>query len=303
MNKMYDTGEYSALTSYRNSQNFCANWISAGYALWFLRESRFLNRPRTRLGVNCAVSGTGFLISADVLPRGRRLELSSADRGYRVLHRQCGARPHVSATAAMPSSTTSSRSSSVSRGISVCAGARASIRWTQSIPAHCCAAVRAAAGAGMSCYDMLMTVAPCNLVHHRLAAAGRTSVRDQLRTAGIHYIPRYAHARPYSDADRARHYVQPVCLFGAVTMIGRVEAHRRSGVEKGAVYLHVPALHAHLRSDLDRRSGRQGRVEADPAWHCQGAGGARERVMPPRGWARGRGLGFPSSLDLLPFPC
>ena len=33
MNKMYDTGEYSALTSYRNSQNFCANWISAGYAL------------------------------------------------------------------------------------------------------------------------------------------------------------------------------------------------------------------------------------------------------------------------------
>ena len=37
MNKMYDTGEYSALTSYRNSQNFCANWISAGYALWFLR--------------------------------------------------------------------------------------------------------------------------------------------------------------------------------------------------------------------------------------------------------------------------
>ena len=67
MNKMYDTGEDSALTSYRNSQNFCANWISAGYALWFLRESRFLNRPRTRLGVNCAVSGTGFLIAADVL--------------------------------------------------------------------------------------------------------------------------------------------------------------------------------------------------------------------------------------------
>ena len=48
MNKMFDTGEYTALTSYRNSQNFCANWISAGYALWFLRESRFLNRPRTQ---------------------------------------------------------------------------------------------------------------------------------------------------------------------------------------------------------------------------------------------------------------
>ena len=67
MNKMFDTGEYTALTSYRNSQNFCANWISAGYALWFLRESRFLNRPRTQLGVNCAVSGTGFLVSAQAV--------------------------------------------------------------------------------------------------------------------------------------------------------------------------------------------------------------------------------------------
>lgn len=37
MNKMFDTGEYAALTSYRNSKNFCDNWISAGYALWFLR--------------------------------------------------------------------------------------------------------------------------------------------------------------------------------------------------------------------------------------------------------------------------
>ena len=67
MNKMFDTGEYAALTSYRNSKNFCDNWISAGYALWFLREARFLNRPRTQLGVNCAVSGTGFLIAGDVI--------------------------------------------------------------------------------------------------------------------------------------------------------------------------------------------------------------------------------------------
>ena len=44
MNKMFDTGEYAALTSYRNSKNFCDNWISAGYALWFLREARYLNR-------------------------------------------------------------------------------------------------------------------------------------------------------------------------------------------------------------------------------------------------------------------
>ena len=67
MNKMFDTGEYTALTSYRNSQNFCANWISAGYALWFLREAQYLNNARMRLGSSCAVSGTGFLFSDGVL--------------------------------------------------------------------------------------------------------------------------------------------------------------------------------------------------------------------------------------------
>ena len=139
MNKMFDTGEYTALTSYRNSQNFCANWISAGYALWFLRESRFLNRPRTQLGVNCAVSGTGFLVSAQAVREdaGWPRTLSSPSPAQRAAA--------VSATAARQSSTTSSRRSSSSPGISVCAGARASIRSTRSIPALCCAAARAAA--------------------------------------------------------------------------------------------------------------------------------------------------------------
>ena len=67
MNKVYDQGGYGAITCYRNSRNFGANWISAGYAIWFLREARFLNFPRMLLGTNCHVSGTGFLISADVI--------------------------------------------------------------------------------------------------------------------------------------------------------------------------------------------------------------------------------------------
>ena len=67
MNKVFDSGNYGAITCYRNSQNFGANWISAGYAIWFLREARFLNFPRMLLGSNCHVSGTGFLISADVI--------------------------------------------------------------------------------------------------------------------------------------------------------------------------------------------------------------------------------------------
>lgn len=66
MNRSFDQG-YDALTCYRNSKNFGANWISAGYSIWFLREARFLNFPRTLLGTNCHVSGTGFLVSAKVI--------------------------------------------------------------------------------------------------------------------------------------------------------------------------------------------------------------------------------------------
>ena len=66
MNRTYSDG-YEIVTSYRNSKNFGDNWISSGYALWFLRESSYLNRPRMRLGTSCAVSGTGFMFSQKVL--------------------------------------------------------------------------------------------------------------------------------------------------------------------------------------------------------------------------------------------
>lgn len=66
MNRTFDQG-YDALTCYRNSKNFANNWISAGYSIWFLRESRFLNFPRMLLGTNCHVSGTGFLISSKII--------------------------------------------------------------------------------------------------------------------------------------------------------------------------------------------------------------------------------------------
>ena len=67
MNKVFDTGNYQAITCYRNSKNFASNWISAGYSLWFLREARFLNFPRMLLGTSCAISGTGFLVSAQAI--------------------------------------------------------------------------------------------------------------------------------------------------------------------------------------------------------------------------------------------
>ena len=66
--KVYSSG-YEIVTCYRNSKNYGDNWISAGYALWFLRESRYLNGARCRLGSSCAVSGTGFLFSHRILEK------------------------------------------------------------------------------------------------------------------------------------------------------------------------------------------------------------------------------------------
>ena len=68
MNEMFSNG-HEIVTSYRNSKNFGDNWISAGYALWFLREARYLNNARMLLGSSCAVSGTGFLFSEEILAR------------------------------------------------------------------------------------------------------------------------------------------------------------------------------------------------------------------------------------------
>jgi cellulose synthase/poly-beta-1,6-N-acetylglucosamine synthase-like glycosyltransferase len=54
------------VTGYRSSVNYDDSWVSAGSALWFLRESRYLNHARHLLGVSCAISGTGFLFSRAV---------------------------------------------------------------------------------------------------------------------------------------------------------------------------------------------------------------------------------------------
>ncbi|MBE6464638.1 MAG: glycosyltransferase [Eggerthellaceae bacterium] len=68
MNKTFDSG-VPAATSYRNSKNFDSNWISAGYGMWFMREAKYLSQARMLLNTSCAISGTGFYISADVIKK------------------------------------------------------------------------------------------------------------------------------------------------------------------------------------------------------------------------------------------
>ncbi|MDR1736956.1 MAG: glycosyltransferase family 2 protein [Oscillospiraceae bacterium] len=66
MNRTFSEG-FEIVTSYRNSKNYGDNWLSAGYSLWFMRESRFLNHSRSLLGLSCTVSGTGFLFSQKII--------------------------------------------------------------------------------------------------------------------------------------------------------------------------------------------------------------------------------------------
>lgn len=68
MDKCFSEG-HRIITSYRNSKNYGDNWLSAGYALWFIREARFLNNPRFLLNTSASVSGTGFLVHSDILKK------------------------------------------------------------------------------------------------------------------------------------------------------------------------------------------------------------------------------------------
>ena len=68
MNKTFSDG-YEAVTSYRNSKNYGDNWISAGYGLWYLRESKYLHNSRMLMHTSCAISGTGFLVSKRIIEK------------------------------------------------------------------------------------------------------------------------------------------------------------------------------------------------------------------------------------------
>ncbi|MFR6627608.1 MAG: glycosyltransferase family 2 protein [Flavonifractor plautii] len=132
MNRTFDQG-YDAVTCYRNSKNFAANWISAGYSIWFLREARFLNFPRTLLGTNCHVSGTGFLVSARVIEDngGWPFHLLTEDIQFSV---DCAIQGKKIGYCDKAVVYDEHPPPSVSPGISGCGGLWASTRWIGSIP-------------------------------------------------------------------------------------------------------------------------------------------------------------------------
>jgi len=156
MNKVFSNGA-KAVTSYRNTKNFGDNWITAGYGLWFLRESEYMNRPRDTLGVSCAVSGTGFLFSPELLNRdgGWEYFLLTEDLEFTADLIARGEKIHYCGTAVLyDEQPRSFKQSLIQRS-----------RWVkgylQVVAKHGPGLVRTMVGSGsFACYDTLMTTIP-----------------------------------------------------------------------------------------------------------------------------------------------
>lgn len=159
MNKVFDNG-YRIITSYRNSKNFGSNWISSGYSLWFLREAKFLNNSRMQLNTSCAISGTGFLISADIIDKngGWIHHLLTEDIEFTVDSVIKGEKIGYCADAIVYDEQPTSFKQSYNQRL----------RWAkgfyQVFSNYGSKLFRGTVGGSFSCFDMLMTVMPAMLL-------------------------------------------------------------------------------------------------------------------------------------------
>ena len=159
MNKTFDSG-VRVSTSYRNSKNFDSNWISAGYAVWFLREAKFLSQARLTLNTSCAISGTGFYIAADIIEEagGWKWHLLTEDIEFSAVSILRGERIGYTPTAVLyDEQPVTFRDSWNQR-----------FRWAKGFyqvfwhygPGLVRGMVKNPRGARFACYDLLMTIAP-----------------------------------------------------------------------------------------------------------------------------------------------
>ena len=174
MNESFSAGN-EIVTSYRNSKNFGDNWISAGYALWFLLESRYLNGARNRLGSSAAVGGTGFLFSQRILDEshGWRFYLLTEDIEFSIHHILRGERIAICEDAVLyDEQPTDFRQS-----------CRQRLRWAkgylQVFRRYGAELLKGTAKGSWSCFDMSMSILPafiltalCLLANLTLTALG-----------------------------------------------------------------------------------------------------------------------------------
>ena len=158
MNKMF-SDKNRVITSCRNSKNYGDNWISAGYALWFLRESKYLNRSRYILGTSSAVSGTGFLIHRDIMAaKGWNYHLLTEDIEFTIDSIIDGEKiSYCDSAVFFDEQPTSFRQS-----------CRQRLRWSkgylQVFEKYGKNLVRKVFKGSFSCYDMTMNIAPAAII-------------------------------------------------------------------------------------------------------------------------------------------
>ena len=186
MNEMFSNG-HEIVTSYRNSKNFGGNWISAGYALWFLRESRYLNGARTRLGSSAAVGGTGFLFSQRILDEshGWRFYLLTEDIEFSVYHILRGEKIAICESAVLyDEQPTDFRQS-----------CRQRLRWAkgyvQVFLRYGGQLLRGAARGSWSCFDMSMSILPAFVLTSLCLLANITlTILGLMQGAGVWFALR-----------------------------------------------------------------------------------------------------------------
>ena len=186
MNEMFSNG-HEIITSYRNSKNFGGNWISAGYALWFLRESRYLNGARTRLGSSAAVGGTGFLFSQRILneSHGWRFYLLTEDIEFSVYHILRGEKIAICESAVLyDEQPTDFRQS-----------CRQRLRWAkgyvQVFLRYGGQLLRGAARGSWSCFDMSMSILPAFVLTSLCLLANITlTILGLMQGAGVWFALR-----------------------------------------------------------------------------------------------------------------
>ena len=186
MNEMF-SNDHEIVTSYRNSKNFGDNWISAGYALWFLRESRYLNGARTRLGSSAAVGGTGFLFSQRILDEshGWRFYLLTEDIEFSIYHILRGERIAICEDAVLYDEQPTGFRQSV----------RQRLRWAkgyiQVFRRYGAALLKGAARGSWSCFDMSMSILPAFILTALCLLANITlSVLGLMQGAGVWFAMR-----------------------------------------------------------------------------------------------------------------
>lgn len=249
MNHVFSAG-HRIITSYRNSKNYGTNWISSGYALWFLREAVYLNNPRMILGTSCAVSGTGFMVHRDIINKndGWKHFLLTEDIEFSVDNIINGEKIAYAADAMLYDEQPETFSQSWKQRLRWAKG------YLQVFMNYGGRLMKSIGGkGGFSAFDMTMTTMPAIF----LSVIG---FFYNVITLIVAICTKDPHVGLFWGAlghDRRGHVHNVLC--------DRCD-HRSYGVEqdphherkKDKIVLHLPALHVHLHPDIDRRSVPQG---------------------------------------------